>query len=99
MPRYRVRLEDPNSEHFRITYINADSPEEAAAKVQAVDADLVAFRLTDEQLNDQDNPPSKGQIAVHEQTEPYVLAYVVERGDQKALDKARATISQRGGDE
>lgn len=61
MPRYRVRLNDPNSEHFRVTYVSADTQEEAAAIVQRLDLKLVADDI-------------------YPQTQPYELAYVVERG-------------------
>lgn len=98
MPRYRVRLNDPNSDNFRVTNISAVSPEAAVEKVQEIDRGIVEFRLSDERLNDPDNPPSGAQLAAHAQREPYELAYVVERGDQKALDKARTAIFQ-GGDE
>jgi hypothetical protein len=41
MPRYRVRLEDPNSEHFRLSYVTADDRDGAAAKVVEIDQSLV----------------------------------------------------------
>jgi hypothetical protein len=77
MPRYRVRLNDPESEHFRVTYISAASPEEAAAKVMELDAKLVEFRLEPDEFE----TATKGQLATHNQTHPYELGYVVERGE------------------
>lgn len=39
--RFRVRLDDPKSEHFRVTYISAKNPDEASSKVLEQDNALV----------------------------------------------------------
>jgi hypothetical protein len=69
MPRYRVRLEDPNSEHFRVTYISAETEEEAVSKVVTIDQGLVA------------DPE-------YAQNEPYEVAEVIVRGEEKSATKA-----------
>jgi hypothetical protein len=69
MPRYRVRLEDPNSEHFRVTYVTADDEEQAVSKVVEIDQGLVA------------DPE-------YAQNEPYEVAEVIVRGEEKSATKA-----------
>ena len=50
MPRFRVRTEDPNSEHFRVYGITADSEEDALAWIEAKEDKLAALTLDDETL-------------------------------------------------
>lgn len=92
MPRFRVRLNDPNSEHFRVTYVTADDADAAVEKAKTLDQKIVAFQLTDEELEQLDGL-TRGQLAAHNQTVPYELSYVVERG---AAVPAPYTETERG---
>lgn len=50
MPRYEVRLEDPNSEEFRSTSLVADDEAAARAWCEERERRMVAFQVSDEEL-------------------------------------------------
>lgn len=86
---YRIRLQDPNSAHYRETLIAAASEEDARAKVAEREGRMVSFRLPDEVLTEveakEQDPDTdltgkeRGALHTHRQTAPYEVVSVEER--------------------
>lgn len=86
MPRYRIRLDDPDSDEFRVTYVSADSPEDAKAWAERREQTFCEYRLTKDELKE----AGKANKILHEQTTPYEVTEVEKRGDQKSEKKGKA---------
>jgi hypothetical protein len=82
MPRYRVRLEDPNSDEFRVTVLSAKDRNEAQRIAEAREAQFVAKQYTDEELKIADDAGNRGARVIHDQTEPYKVVAVAKRGEK-----------------
>jgi hypothetical protein len=80
-----------DSGHYRICRISKETAEEAQAVMERRELEYVAFRLTDEQLESlalaeagkeipDDAPPAPdvGMVAIHNQTQPYLVTSVEE---------------------
>jgi hypothetical protein len=109
MPVYRVRLEAQDSQHYRVTDIQA--PDEATAEAWCVlrEHKKVAFRLDDDEVaeleakraagEDPDDPTppiggrDKGRLLTHEQRLPYKVVSVEEK------DTATRVATSTGGEE
>jgi len=84
MPRFRFRLEDPNSNEFRIVVTHAASEEEARATVERMEAKYVAFRMDADELAETrsraeaGSRAAAGRLHMHNQASPYRVASVRE---------------------
>lgn len=81
--RYRIRLEDPNSHHFREVVTHADTEEQAIAAALRLEDKAVGYTLTDEQLAEIQNTPEadrkgsqRGALHMHGQAERYEVVSV-----------------------
>jgi hypothetical protein len=75
MGLFEVRLEDPGSDEFRLTRIQAPDADTAREWCEAKEDKIVAFRIEDdEELATAD----KGTVFAHEQTEPYEVVSVAQ---------------------
>ena len=92
MPKYRVRLEDPDSDHYRITSLIAASEEEARAIVERRERRNVEFRLSDEELAEMEDQEAaaerwedlpgrvRAHLHTHRQSEPYRITMISTEG-------------------
>lgn len=97
MPRFEVRLEstdhfqDDGTPHFRVTRLDADTPEAAREYCQEHEFKLVGFRIPAERLAElqaviDDHPrgvlglkgTDRGHYVIHHQTVPYQVVSVAE---------------------
>jgi hypothetical protein len=88
MPRYEVRLEDPNSKEYRITRLDVDDEEAAERYCKRKEFEMCAWELTPEELErieeieaDPEQTLSgqdKGQLYTHRQETPYEVVSVQE---------------------
>lgn len=82
MPRFRIRLEDPASDEFRVVVTHADTKEEAIAAALRLEDKFVAFSMDDAELAEitkkaADGPGhAAGRLHMHNQTEPYEVVSV-----------------------
>jgi len=95
MATYRVRLNDPNSEHFRVVMITAASEEEAIAKCLEREARAVAYQIPEDRLEeilakpeDERSGAERGALHMHQQAELYEVADVRKRGEIRVEVKA-----------
>jgi len=103
MPKYKVRLDDPNSDEFRIHVFHAmPDAETAKAKAEEWEQNKVAYTLPQERLDLAAraeagevvvDAPRKGELLTHAQTEPYEVTSVekVTTSPTKAIIAAVAT--------
>lgn len=100
MPRFRVRLDDPNSDEFRVVFVTADSKPAARARCEQLEQGYVAFAIPDEDLlaelerkeadGELTHPGREfGLLHQHRQTEPYEVTSVELRGERKSKTKAQ----------
>jgi hypothetical protein len=85
--RYTVRLEDPNSEEFRIVNLDASSPEQAKALCEDKERQLVAVTLSEEDLASEHERSEQrgrrtGRLVAHEQQVSYAVVSVNPRGER-----------------
>jgi hypothetical protein len=83
VPLYRIRLEDPESEHFRLVSARADTEEEAIALALRNEVKAVGFAYTPEQLAEEQAVPEeertgkqRGNLHMHAQSQPFRLVRV-----------------------
>lgn len=100
MPRFKVRLEDPNSDEFRVTVVSAEDADEAKAICEARERRFVEAKYTDEELAAADEAGNRGVRHIHEQSEPYAVVAVVGRDEKfpKAGVSAAEPADDEGGD-
>lgn len=93
MPRYKVRLDDPDSDEFRVTVLSAKDRNEARALAERRERRFVDYTLTDEQLAAAElSPeeaeeqgvvrPGKAALLLHAQAKPYEVVAVAKRGEK-----------------
>lgn len=97
MPTFKVRLNDPDSDEFRIVVIPADSEEAAVSELLRRERKKVDYRLTTDEMAEaksgKPNPATaKARLVTHEQSKPYEVVSVenYEGGFWKAAKEARA---------
>lgn len=80
---YRIRLDDPASDHFRLVSTRADSPAEALANALRQEDKSVAFRLGDAHRKaiegkapHQRSGKERGQLHTHGQSERYAVTRI-----------------------
>lgn len=83
--RYKVRLEDPNSDEFRIVYLSAASEDEARALCEEKERQITAFSLAKDELTaekaaSKERGRPTGPLVCHEQAEDYAVVSVEARG-------------------
>jgi hypothetical protein len=88
MPLFTVRLEDPDSEHFRVSTLEAKDADAAKAWAEEHERKLVAYELSDDDLDAIEKRrkrnagelrgADKGRKFAHEQSKPYVVKSVKE---------------------
>lgn len=82
MARFRIRLEDPNSDEFRIVVTHAETEEEAVAAALRLEEKYVAFTMDDDELAkvtkkaESGRGPAAGRLHMHHQSEPYSVVSV-----------------------
>ena len=98
MPLHRIRLEDTESEHFRLVSVRADTPAEALAIALRNERKSVGFTLKPGQLEEIEAIPAakrtgkqRGMIHTHGQSEPYK---VVRMDGKPVNDKLLAEAEQ-----
>ena len=97
MPRYRIRLEDPNSEHFRLVTTHADSEAAALANALRNEQKAVGYSLPSgdlEAIEAKDPADRKGSergnLFMHKQTEAFKIVSVQEgTGKPQSVTKDR----------
>lgn len=84
MPRYRIRMDDPDTGEFRVYVTHADTEQEALQVVLESEAKKVAFRMDAEELakvtalaKDGDRAAA-GRVHMHNQAQPYTITSVRE---------------------
>jgi hypothetical protein len=99
MPRYRIRLEDPDSDEFRITFVNAKSPEAAQEWAEQREREFCAHELSDEPEGEEDSPLARAKadaedrgrpgmsLVIHEQKKPYKVVDVTLRDKRTSQTK------------
>ena len=108
MPRYRIRLEDPNSEHFRLVTTHADSEAAALANALRNEQKAVGYTLPPADLEAiEAKDPAKrvgrerGNLFMHKQAEPFKVVSVQEGTGKPAtvtkerLADAHAVLAER----
>lgn len=82
MPRYRVRLEDPDSDEFRVTVLTAKDKKEARTLCERREQRLVETTYSEQELNDADERGNRGPRRIHEQAKPYKVVAIAKRGEK-----------------
>jgi hypothetical protein len=78
---FRVRREDPDSEHFRLAVVKAESAGAARTYYEQKERDLVAYQLPPEELEaelkkSEARGRPTGRLVAHNQTVPYEVVSV-----------------------
>lgn len=91
MPRFRIRLDDPESREFRVYRVPADTEEQAVAIVMHREQRAVDWRMPADELaalearEDGDGEPltksESGRLHSHRQARPYEVTTVTELTD------------------
>jgi hypothetical protein len=84
--RYEVRLEDPDSDEFRVTTLEAEDSAAARERCQEMERRAVAYRLSDDEVKEAEAAErdgtlagtQKGRLFVHRQEKPYKVVSVKE---------------------
>jgi hypothetical protein len=97
MPTFKIRLEDPNSDEFRLYAIAAESEEAAVAELKRRERKRADYRLTTDEMEaieagDVPAAQAKAMLLTHEQADPYEVVSVEDYtgGFWKAAAEARA---------
>ncbi len=86
MPRYRIRLNDPDSNEFRVYRIRAASEAEALEVIERREQRSVDWRMDDDRLADLEEKEAegivtgaeRGMLHTHRQASRYEVAEVVD---------------------
>jgi len=108
VPRYRIRLEDPNSEHFRLVTTHADSEAAALANALRNEQKAVGYALPPDELAAIEAKDAadrigreRGNLFMHRQTEAFKVVSVQEGTGKPAtvtkerLADAHAVLAER----
>lgn len=80
MPRFEVRLEDPDSQHFRLVTLNGRDLTKEAARAYCEEREerYVEASLGTDDLKAAKARNDRGALAIHAQSKPYRVKYVKE---------------------
>lgn len=86
--RFIVRLEDPDSDEYRVTSLLAPDAEAAQEACERSERRLVEFHLPEKRLKDEEAASKErgrptGSLVAHQQTKPYEVVSVTEATKRK----------------